>query len=540
MLPDVSDQHIFYLVWPAEFVFHLQDSINSYMSTFFITTPIYYPNAEPHLGHVYTTICADVLARYHRLAGDDTFFLTGTDEHGIKMVKTAESQGIEPAALADRNVAIFKALWAELHITYDDFIRTSSDRHKQSVQAIVRRLVDSGDIYLGSYKGWYDEGQEEFVTETEAKDRNYLAFNRKPLVRYEEPSYFFRLTKYVPQVLEYIQNHPQFIVPESRRNEVISKLNAGVSDLSVSRASLKWGIQMPNDPDHVLYVWIDALSNYITALGFPSADESLFKKYWPANVHLIGKEILWFHTVYWPAMLIAMGVELPRQVFAHGWWTAEGRKMSKTEGNFIDLERLRTTISTYSLDALRYYLLRCAPFGTDLDWSDTDFSKSFNELANVVGNCLNRTVKMVGRYRDGKLPPAGTALEQIDRDLIAQGDALDEKLRAAYANCELQHAALLPVELARATNGFIDATQPFRLAKDPSQSHRLDAVLNLSAQSIYRTLVALLPIMPEKALAGLAQLGVNPDGRTQSQLLATKLPDGQPFGDGQPLFPKVV
>lgn len=505
---------------------------------FYITTPIYYPNAEPHLGHVYTTICADVLARYHRLAGNETFFLTGTDEHGVKMVKTAAEKGIEPSELADSVVAIFQNLWKEIRISNDDFIRTTSDRHKQSVQHIVQKLVDNGDIYLGAYEGWYDEGQEEFVTETEAKERNYLAFNRKQLVRYKEPTYFFKLSKYAPKVLEYIEQHPEFIAPQSRRNEVVSKLKGGVDDLSISRATLKWGIPLPHDPAHVVYVWIDALSNYITALGYGSKDDSLYRKFWPVNVHLIGKEIMWFHTVYWPAMLMSLGEPLPKQVFAHGWWTSEGRKMSKTEGNFIDLDKLRGVVSAYSLDALRFYLLRAAPFGTDLDWSDGDFNKSFNELANVVGNCLNRTVKMINRYRGGNLPAVGE-MDSIDDNVTNVAAKLGESLKAAYANIELQQCAMIPIELARAANGYIDATAPFSLAKDPAKASRLDTVLNLSAQAIYRALVALLPILPEKAAAGLAQLGVDVSGKTLDQLLSTDLPVGQKLGEGQPLFPKV-
>src|SRR5437762_10428897 len=262
---------------------------------FYITTPIYYPNAEPHLGHVYTTLCTDTIARYHRLVGDETFFLTGTDEHGIKMVKAAAAEGVEPRAHADKFVAIFQDVWKELGVTNDDFIRTTSDRHKIAVGKIVEKLVANDDIYLGSYEGWYDEGQEEFVTETEAKANEYKsAVTRKPLTRYKEPTYFFRLTKYVPEILAYIESNPQFIQPDSRRNEVLSKLRAGVSDLSVSRATLKWGIPMPHDPSHVLYVWIDALSNYITALGYASKDERLFRRYWlehgGVDVHLIGKE----------------------------------------------------------------------------------------------------------------------------------------------------------------------------------------------------------------------------------------------------------
>src|SRR3954454_6314576 len=285
--------------------------------SFYISRPIYYPNGEPHLGHVYTTFCADTIARYHRLRGDDTFLLTGTDEHGIKMVKTAAAQKIEPRELADQMAAIFENTFKEFHVTNDDFIRTSSDRHKSGVTEIVRRLLANGDIYLGGYEGWYDEGQEEFVTETEAKERNFLAFNRKPLVRYSEPTYFFKLKKYAPRVQEYIESHPDFIQPVARRNEVLSKLKQGVEDLSISRATLKWGIPLPHDPGHVLYVWIDALSNYITALGYASDNEDLFKKFWPADVHLIGKEILWFHTVYWPAILFSLGLPLPKQVYAH-------------------------------------------------------------------------------------------------------------------------------------------------------------------------------------------------------------------------------
>jgi methionyl-tRNA synthetase len=508
---------------------------------FYITTPIYYPNGEPHLGHVYTTICADTIARYHRLAGHDTFFLTGTDEHGIKMVKTAEKEGIEPRQLADRNVAVFEQAWKELEITHDDFIRTSSERHKKAVQQIVHILVENGDIYLGAYEGWYDEGQEEFVTETEAKSHEYKsAVNGRPLVRYKEPTYFFRLKKYVPQVLAYIEQNEQFIQPTSRRNEVISKLKAGVEDLSISRATLKWGIPMPHDPGHVLYVWIDALSNYITALGFGTPEDGRFRKHWPADVHLIGKEIMWFHTVYWPAMLMSLELPLPKQVYAHGWWTAEGKKMSKSMGNFIDLEKLRAVSTTYGQDALRYYLLRAAPFGSDLDWSDADFGKAFNELANVLGNGLNRTLKMTNNYRGGQIPPIGGALEEIDRNLMARTEALGAELTSAYERVELQQCALLPLELARTLNGYIDATAPFKLAKDPAQAQRLDTILHLCAQAIYRSFAGMLPILPHKSAEALGQLNVEWNGRPLGELLAMALPVGHRVGEGKPLFPKVV
>jgi methionyl-tRNA synthetase len=519
---------------------------------FYITTPIYYPNAEPHLGHVYTTLCADTVARYHRLIGDDTFLLTGTDEHGIKMVKTAAEKKVEPQQLADGVVKIFQDVWKEFDVTHDDFIRTTSERHKQGVVKIVEKLLANDDIYLGSYGGWYDEGQEEFVTETEAKANEYKsAVTGKPLVRYQEPTYFFRLKKYAPRVLEYIEQHREFIQPESRRNEVLSKLKAGVEDLSISRATLKWGIPLPHDPGHVLYVWIDALSNYITALGYPNDAEaaggagpspgrsnSLFKKFWPADVHLIGKEILWFHTVYWPAILFSLGLPLPKQVFAHGWWTAEGRKMGKSTGNFIDLDKLRALVKDYSQDALRYYLLRAAPFGSDLDFAQADFDKSFNELANVVGNCLNRTIKMIGRYRGGVLPALGEAGD-IDTHLTEQTAGLAPALRDAYDRLALQECAMLPVELARATNGYIDATAPFTLAKDPAKAARLDTVLNRSAQAIKNVLVALLPLLPEKATAGLGQLGVEVVGRTLAELFDREIPAGHKLGEGQPLFPRI-
>jgi methionyl-tRNA synthetase len=507
---------------------------------FYITTPIYYPNGEPHLGHSYTTIASDAIARFHRLQGEPTFFLTGTDEHGIKMVKTAASLNIEPRVLADQMVVVFADFWKEIKISNDDFLRTSEDRHKLAVQEIVRRLVANDDIYPGSYEGWYDEGQEEFVTETEAKASEFKSpISGRPLTRFSEKSYFFRLKKYAPRVQKFIEDHPEFVQPDARRNEVLSKLKQGVEDLSISRATLKWGIPMPHDPEHVVYVWIDALSNYITALGYGSADETLFKKFWPADVHVIGKEILWFHAVYWPAMLFSLNVPLPKKVFAHGWWTSAGRKMSKSMGNFIDLQKLRDVIRVYSLDALRYYLLRAAPFGSDLDWTDADFLKSFNELKNVVGNCLNRTVKMIDRYRQGVLPAAGE-LQQIDRDLLAHGAKLPEQIAAAYERIELQQCAELPVQLARLTNGYIDATEPFKLAKDASQATRLNTVLNVAAISIHRCLVGLLPILPQKAAEGLGQLKIDSAGKTLAWLYENPPAAGLKLGDAQPLFPNVV
>ncbi|MFT3787695.1 MAG: methionine--tRNA ligase [Tepidisphaeraceae bacterium] len=506
---------------------------------FYVTTPIYYPNGEPHLGHVYTTICADVLARYHRAAGDDTYFLTGTDEHGIKMVKTAEQEKTTPLDLATKNSNVFRKTFREFNISNDDFIRTSEDRHKQAVTEIVRRMVESGDIYLGHYEGWYDEGQEEFITETEAKDAEYKSkISGRPLVRYKEPTYFFKLTKYAKQVYDLIESDQLKVRPAIRKNEILSKLKGWDQDLSISRASLTWGIPLPNDPKHVVYVWIDALSNYITALGFAGDDESKYQKFWPASVHLIGKEILWFHAFYWPAMLLSLGQPLPEVLFAHGWWTSEGKKMSKSMGNFIDLPRLRELSAKYSQDTLRFYLLRAAPFGNDLDFSEGELHNASLELSNVLGNLLNRSLKMTAKYREGHLPAVGASGPE-DAALNEVLSTFGMQLKSAYDNVELQRCVQLPIELARAANVYIDQTKPFSLAKHPAQAARLETVLNLATRAAYAALVGLIPVLPEKAKAGLAQLGVNIEGKTIAQLLADSLPAGQKLSEGEPLFPRI-
>lgn len=503
---------------------------------FYITTPIYYPNGEPHVGHYYTTLCADILARYHRLLGKDVFFLTGTDEHGIKMVKTAADLKTTPEALANANAQVFIDAFADFGITHSDFIRTTQPRHKLAVQEIVRRLQANGDIYLGSYEGWYDEGQEEFITETEAKDAEYKSrISGKPFVRYSEPTYFFRLTQYVEPVYKAIESDQIRITPASRKNEILSKLKGWDQDLSISRASLTWGIQMPDDPAHVLYVWIDALSNYITALGWPDGDR--YKTYWPADLHLIGKEILWFHAFYWPAMLLSLGVPLPKQLFAHGWWVVEGKKMSKSMGNFVDLAKLRELHAKYGLDSVRYYLVRAGPFGGDLDFLQVELDRAYGELGNIVGNLLNRLINMTRKYRDGVVPEIGTTDDAVDGPLVAKTASLAADLAGAYERIELQQCALIPVELARAANAYVDATAPFKLAKDPAQAKRLDTVLARMIHATQATLVALLPILPEKASAGLKQLGLDPAGKSLAELLVP-LPAGHKLGEPSVLFPR--
>jgi len=482
--------------------------------TFYVTTPIYYVNDQPHIGHSYTTIAADVLARFYRTEGMDVHFLTGTDEHGIKIVKAAQERGLAPKDLADEVVVHFQQLWKDLNITHDDFIRTSEVRHERRVQEIIRQLVEKDEIYLGSYQGWYDEGQEEFVTESTARDNDYKStISGRALVRYSEPSYFFRLNKWIPRLIEHIRSNADFIKPPARRNEVLSKLTGGVDDLSISRPLSKlsnWGIPMPNDPTHSVYVWIDALSNYYTALGLPRiGDEHDAKgaKYWPCDVHLIGKDILWFHTVYWPCMLMAIDVEPPRCVFAHGWWTSEGKKMSKSLGNFISRQTIAEICAEYSRDVFRYFLLRAVPFGADGDFSRAMLKTRYNnELANGVGNLLSRTVNMIGRYCDSVVPaPQGSPgphqeVAQLAGDLHESADEL-------LGGCQFHGYLDKILAVVGATNRYIDQTEPFKLAKDPSRRDDLHSILYNCADALRVVMLYLEPIMPESASEGLAQLG---------------------------------
>ena len=514
--------------------------------TFYVTTPIYYVNDVPHIGHSYTTIAADVLARYWRSEGRDVHFLTGTDEHGIKIVKAAADRGMAPRALADEVVVQFVDLWRELNISYDDFIRTSQPRHEKRVQELVRRLLASDQIYLGKYEGWYDEGQEEFVTESVARESNYTgAISGKPLVRYGEPSYFFRLSRWVPKLVEHIEAHEEFIQPASRRNEVLSKLAAGVEDLSISRLLDKlggWGVPMPNDPAHSVYVWIDALSNYYTALGAPAVGDEYDGKgdrYWPANVHLIGKDILWFHAVYWPAMLMALELPLPQCIFAHGWWTSEGRKMSKSLGNFISRETIATICREYSRDVYRYFLLRQVPFGADGDFSHDMLRQRYNgELANGIGNLLSRTVNMIERYFDSAVPAGRGDLPQA-AEVRAAADALTAGVPAAFASCQFHTVLEGVLNLTGATNRFIEVTEPFKLAKDPAGRERLAGILYTCAEAVRIILLHLRPFMPETADRGLAQLGWQATGEPPSALGRWgRLPPGAKVAKAEGLFPR--
>jgi len=484
--------------------------------TYYVTTPIYYVNDVPHIGHSYTTIAADVLARFFRADGRDVRFLTGTDEHGIKIVKAAAEKDLTPHQLADDVVTHFQSLWVDLNISNDDFIRTTEDRHENRVRNLVQTLVDRDEIYLGSYEGWYDEGQEEYVTESAARDNEYKSeINGKPLVRYSENNWFFRLSKWVPALIEHIEANPTFVQPAARRNEVLSKLRQGPDDLCISRnkAKLPWGVEMPNDPDHVVYVWIDALSNYYTALGLPEIGDEHDGEaatYWPCDVHLIGKDILWFHAVYWPCVLMALDIPLPKCVFAHGWWTSEGQKMSKTLGNFISRENIAEICDEYSRDVYRWFLLRSVAFGSDGDFARDQLQARYNaDLANNVGNLLSRTVKMIGKYFDGRLPPA-TAIGEVEQPVLAAATDLHASAVEAMEACKF-HVYLDKVfSLATATNQYIDQTEPFKL-KDPSQRERLGTILYTCAEAVRLVLVYLRPVMPETAERGLAQLGFSCD-----------------------------
>jgi len=483
------------------------------MSTYYVTTPIYYVNDVPHIGHSYTTIAADVLARFWRAAGRDVRFLTGTDEHGVKIVKASEEKGVTPRELADDVVVHFQDLWRDLNVSNDDFIRTTQDRHERRVQALVQALVDRDEIYLGKYEGLYDEGQEEYVTESTAREHDYKSpITGKPLVRYSEENWFFRLSKWVPKLIETIEADPDFVQPAARRNEVLSKLKQGVEDLCISRNrdKLPWGIEMPNDPTHVVYVWIDALSNYYTALGLPEIGDEFDKgheKYWPCDVHLIGKDILWFHAVYWPCMLMALDLPLPKCIFAHGWWTSEGKKMSKSLGNFISRETIAEICEEYSRDVYRYYLLRSVSFGTDGDFSREKLQEQYNtDLANGVGNLLSRTVNMIGRYFDGLVPESAGALEEA-KDVQDAARRLHDRSEGLMARCEFYRYLAMVFQLVDATNRFIDTTEPFKLAKDETQRQRLGTILYTCAEAVRILLLYLRPFMPETVDRGLARIG---------------------------------
>jgi len=503
---------------------------------YYITTPIYYVNDDPHIGHAYTTLACDALARFKRLDGYDVHFLTGTDEHGQKVEKAAADAGIDPQAFTDRVSMRFRELAAAMNFTNDDFIRTTEDRHIAASQAIWRRLIERGDIYLGSYAGWYAVRDEAFYGEGElvdGPDGEKLAPSGAPVEWVEEPSYFFRLSAWQDRLLKFYEENPDFIAPTSRKNEVTSFVKGGLQDLSVSRVSFKWGVPVPDDPDHVMYVWLDALTNYITAVGFPDVDGADFKKFWPADLHMVGKDILRFHAVYWPAFLMAAGLEPPKRVFAHGWWTNEGQKISKSLGNVIKPHDL---IDRYGLDQTRYFLLREVPFGNDGDFSKRSMiARMNNELANDYGNLAQRVLSMIAKNLKGVVPTAG-ALTAEDRELLDAAGALPADLRPLM-DAQTFHEALEKIwVVVRASNGYVDRQAPWALRKtDPD---RMATVLYVLAETIRRLAITTQPFMPGASEALLDQLAIPSGGRDFAAIGDAPLAAGAELPKPSGVFPR--
>jgi methionyl-tRNA synthetase len=500
----------------------------------YLTTPIYYVNDKPHIGHAYTSLATDVLARWKRLDGHEVFFLTGTDEHGQKVEKAAQDAGMDPQAFTDQVSQHFRDLARVMNFSNDDFIRTTEERHKRACAALWEELAKRGEIYLGHYEGWYAVRDEAFYGPDELTERDGVKYapSGAPVEWVREPSYFFRLSKWQDWLLRYYDENPDFIAPASRRNEVISFVKSGLQDLSISRTSFKWGVKVPGDPAHVMYVWLDALTNYITAVGYP--DESAPRwKFWPADVHFVGKDILRFHAIYWPAFLAAAGIAVPKRVFAHGWWTNEGQKISKSLGNVIDPLAL---VEEFGLDPVRYFLLREVPFGQDGDFQRKALIGRLNgELADALGNLSQRTLSLIQRNCEGRLP-AVAARTEADAALFNGADPLVESVSKALDAQAFHQALEIIMAAVREANGYITVQQPWALRKtDPA---RMAVVLRHLHTAIRVFATVLQPFMPDTMAAMLDQLGVPADQRSLAAL-ATPLPEGTPLPPPAPLFRKI-
>ena len=504
------------------------------MATRYFTTPIYYVNDRPHIGHAYTSLATDVMARWARLSGHEVFFLTGTDEHGQKVEKAAQDAGMDPQAFTDQVSRHFRDLAATMGFSNDDFIRTTEPRHKAACQALWEELVRRDEIYLGHYEGWYAVRDEAFYgpDEIEERDGRRFAPTGAPVEWVREPSYFFRLSKWQGWLLDFYRDNPEFIAPASRRNEVMRFVEGGLQDLSISRTSFTWGIPVPGDPAHVMYVWLDALTNYITAAGYPDTAAERWR-FWPADVHVVGKDIVRFHAIYWPAFLQAAGLEPPRRVFAHGWWTNEGQKISKSLGNVIDPVSL---VEEYGLDPVRYFLLREVPFGNDGDFARAALIGRLNgELADTLGNLANRTLSLIQRNCGGALPaPAGAA--EGDAELLAGLGSLPGRVGAHVERQEFHLALEAILAEARGANGYITLQAPWALKKtDPV---RMAVVLRHLHTALRVFATVLQPFMPGTMAAMLDQLGVPAEGRGLDAL-AVPLPEGTVLPPPAPLFRKV-
>ncbi len=511
------------------------------MSRFYITTPIYYINAEPHLGHAYTTMVADAAARAHRLMGDDVFFLTGTDEHGQKVERAAQKAGVSTPAFADTVAQKFKDLLPELQASNDDFIRTTEPRHRESVQALWRRVRDNGFIYKDKYEGWYCTVDEVFVPDTQLVDgRCNICGNT--VEKLAEESYFFKLSAFQQPLLDYYRNHPEFVTPSMRRNEMLSFLEAGLDDLSVSRTSFTWGIPVPDDPAHVMYVWFDALTNYMTAVGFGSSDPvdaARFETFWPADVHLIGKEIVRQHAIYWPAFLMAAGLPLPRQIVSHGWWLMDGAKMSKSKGNVV---RPHDYIEHFGLDAFRYFVFREMMFGQDASFTDDAILTRYNaDLANDLGNLASRVVTLLHRTCGGRVPtPDARLLErEAEQKVVGAAAALIGQVKMAVTSFQFSVALRDIWDLVGATNRYIVAREPWRLAKDEDRRAELETSLYVPADALRVIAELLRPFMPTTAERLLAMLGQVAAPASWLTLETGTLIPGSTLGDTVPLFPRM-